>query len=88
MLLEGHPYFFVAHDYNTNYIFEEPIAGVKDVLAVELFDKVFIKLTEKGRKSRFNVRDNQATGLLKSYMTQHNCKWQFMEPSNHCINAT
>ena len=71
---DGHLYFFVAYDYDTNYYFAEPIANVTDVLIVDAFDNVFTELTKRGFKSKFNVTDNQATGLLKTYIAHHDCK--------------
>eukprot|EP00804_Cyclotella_cryptica_P001099 CCRYP_008385-RA/>CCRYP_008385-RA protein AED:0.18 eAED:0.13 QI:0/0/0/1/0.4/0.16/6/0/1406 len=41
----------------------------------------------KGYKPTFNVTDNQATTPIKAYLGTENCKWQFIEPNNHRINA-
>ena len=47
MSLDGKQYFFVAYDYDTNYIFALPIANVQDKTIIETFDKIFTKLTSK-----------------------------------------
>lgn len=85
--LEGHQYYFVAYDYDTNYIFAIPIRDVKDATIIAAFDEVFQELTDRGYKPRLNVTDNQATTPLKAYLQQHDCKWQFVEPTNHRVNA-
>ena len=40
MSLDGKQYFFVAYDYDTNYIFAPPIANVQDKTIIEVFDKI------------------------------------------------
>ena len=87
MSLDGKQYFFVAYDYDTNYIFAPPIANVQYKTIIEAFDKIFAKLTEKGHKPTFNVTENQAVTPLKKYFRAQNCRWQFVEPSNHRVNA-
>ena len=87
VLLDGMQYFFIAYDYDTNYIFAEPIRDVKDATIIAAFDKVFTELTKKGRKPTFNVTDNQAETPLKAYLKTEGCKWQLVEPHNHRVNA-
>ncbi len=71
VLLDGMQYFFITYDYDTNCIFAEPIADVKDATIITVFDKVFTKLTEKGYKPTFNVTDNQAATPLKAYLKRN-----------------
>ena len=87
MSLNGKQYVFVAYDYDTNYIFALPIENVHDKTIIEAFDKVFTGLTEKGHKPTFNVTDNQAVTPLKKKLRSKNCRWQFVEPANHRVNA-
>lgn len=47
----------------------------------------FSTLTDCGYKPRLNVTDNQATTPLKGYLRQKECRWQFVEPTNHRVNA-
>ena len=84
---DGKQYFFVAYDYDTNYIFALPIANVQDKTIIESFDKIFTELIEKVQKPTFNVTDNQAVTPLKKYLRAQNCRWQFVEPANHRVNA-
>ena len=85
--LDGHQYYFVAYDYDTNYIYAIPIKDVTDKSIIEAFNTVFTDLKERGYKPTFNVTDNQATRPLKEYLKQEDCKWQFVEPHNHRVNA-
>ena len=77
----------MAYDYDTNYIFALPIENVQDKTIIETFDNIFTKLTEKGHKQTFNVTDNQAVTPLKKYLRAQNCRWQFVKPANHRVNA-
>ena len=66
MSLDCKQYFFIAYDYNTNYIFALLIENVQDKTIIEAFNKIFTELTEKGHKPTFNVTDNQAVTPLKN----------------------
>ena len=85
--LDGNQYYFEAYAYDPNYIFAIPIRNVKDETIIEAFDQVFQDLKERGFKPSFNVTDNQATKPIKAYLKNENAKWQFVEPSNHRVNA-
>ena len=61
ILLNGHQYFFIAYDYETNCIFAKLIRNFTDTTIVEVFEDIFTELDNKGYKPRFNVTDNQAT---------------------------
>ena len=81
--IDGHQYYFVAYDYDTNYIFAEPIKDVTDASIIEAFKKIFEELKFKGYKPTFNVTNNQATVHIKEYLKSKDCDWQFVEPTNH-----
>eukprot|EP00804_Cyclotella_cryptica_P005555 CCRYP_003060-RA/>CCRYP_003060-RA protein AED:0.28 eAED:0.31 QI:0/0/0/1/0/0/4/0/813 len=51
------------------------------------FNHVFQDLKAKGYKPTFNVTDNQATTPIKAYLGTEDCKWQFVKPHNHRVNA-
>ena len=85
--IDGHQYFFIAYDYDTNYIFAIPIKDVTDNSIMVAFESVFNELKEKGYTPTFNVTDNQATKPIKKFLKTENCEWQFVEPSNHRANA-
>ena len=85
--LEGNQYYFVAYDYDTNNIFAEPVKDMTDASIIGGFEAVFESLKEKGFKPKFNVTDNQAANSIKRYLKTQDCEWQFVEPSNHRVNA-
>jgi len=64
ILLDGHQYCFIAYDYESNYIFAEPIKDVHDAMLVEVFQKVFEMLEEGGMKLTLNSTDNQVVKLI------------------------
>ena len=59
--LDGNQYYFIAYEYDTNYIFEIPIKNVTDDAIMEAFQELSHKLKDKGHKPTFNVTNNQAT---------------------------
>ena len=87
MSLKGNQYYFMAYDYDTNAIFAIPIKKLKDDSIIAAFDEIFTNLTNKGYKSQFNITDNQATTPHTKYLDKEDCKWQFVEPTNHRANA-
>ena len=64
--LDGHQYYFIAYNYNSNYIFVEPIKDVKDTTLVEAFQQVFETLEDRGMKLMLNITDNQEVKPTKA----------------------
>ena len=85
--LDGMQYFFIAYDYDTNYIFAKPISNLKDETIIEAFESVFNEQKDKEHKHTINVSVNQCTKPIKAFPKKDNCKWQFVEPTNHRVNA-
>ena len=85
--LENMQSYFVAYDYDTNTIFANPCPDFKDETIITAFKEVFNELKSKGYAPQFNVTDNQATVPIKAFLKTQECKWQFVEPSNHRVNA-
>eukprot|EP00804_Cyclotella_cryptica_P006988 CCRYP_007119-RA/>CCRYP_007119-RA protein AED:0.63 eAED:0.16 QI:0/0/0/0.5/1/1/2/0/878 len=85
--LEGNQYYLVAYAYDPNYIYATPLRNLQDESIMTAFDYVFQDLKSKGYKPTFNVTDNQATTPIKAYLGTENCKWQFIKPNNHHVNA-
>ena len=79
--------YFVAYDFDTNNIFALPVPNFKDETVITAFEEIFNDLKYKGYTPTFNVTENQATTLTKAFLKKEGCKWQFVEPNNHCINA-
>jgi hypothetical protein len=85
--LEGNQYYLVAYAYDPNYIYAIPLRNLRDESIMTAFEHVFQDLKTKGYKPTFNVTDNQATTPIKAYLGTEDCKWQFVEPNNHRVNA-
>ena len=85
--LDGNQYYFIAYDYDTHYIFAIPIKSVTADAIMEAFQEVFQQLKEKTHKPTFNVTDNQETKPIKAFIKTEQRDWQFMEPTNHHVNA-
>ena len=79
--------FFIAYDYDTNYIFAKPINNLKDESIIAAFEAVFKELKNRGHKPTFKVTKSQCTKPIKALLQKENCKWQFVEPTNHRVNA-
>eukprot|EP00804_Cyclotella_cryptica_P027253 CCRYP_014360-RA/>CCRYP_014360-RA protein AED:0.37 eAED:0.35 QI:0/0/0/1/0/0/3/0/403 len=50
-------------------------------------NQYYFDLKTKGYKPTFNITNNQATTPIKAYLKIEDCKWQFVEPNNHRVNA-
>jgi hypothetical protein len=85
--LDGNQSYLVAYDYDTNYIFAVPVDSQTDEDIINAFENVFGQLKDKGYKTTLNVTDNQAANSIKKYLKRKKCRWQFVEPSNHRVNA-
>ena len=49
--------------------------------------KNFEYITSKGYKPKLNVMDNQATKVIKAYLTPQQVNLQLVKPHNHHVNA-
>ena len=85
--IDGNQYYYVAYDYDTNYVHTVPVKDLAGATIIKTFAKIFTKMEQQGHKPRLNITDNQAVAPLKRYLAQKNCKWKFVEPSNHRVNA-
>ena len=71
--IDGNQYYFVAYNYDTNYIFATPIKDVKDATLVAACKEVFDTLKDKGYEPTLNITDNQAVRPLKEYLKTEEC---------------
>jgi hypothetical protein len=76
------------YHYETNAILTTPILGLDSSSILEVYKKNFEYLEEKGYKPKLNVMDNQATKVIKAYLTPQQVSLQLVKPHNHCVNAT
>jgi hypothetical protein len=87
MSLDGNVCLFVMYHYKTNAIFATPIPGLDSTSILDVYKRNFEYLIEKGYKPKLNVMDNQATKVIKAYLTPHQVSLQLVEPHNHWVNA-
>jgi hypothetical protein len=87
MLLKGNVCFFIMYHYETNTILATPILGLDSTSILKAYKKNFEYLEQKGYKPKLNVMDNQATKVIKAYLTPQQVSLQFVEPHNHRVNA-
>jgi hypothetical protein len=87
MSLDGNVCFFIMYHYKTNAILATPIPGINSACILEAYKQIFKYLKEKGYKPRVNVMDNQATKVIKAYLTPQLVSLQLIDTHNHCINA-
>ena len=86
--IDGHQYYVVTYDYDNNLIEAREVNDLKDETMVDAVQQIFDKIEEHGHKPKLNVTDNQAARPLKAFLKTKQCKWQFVEPHNHRVNAT
>jgi hypothetical protein len=75
------------YHYKTNAILATPIANLDDKSVLAAYKTNFEMLEAKGYKPKVNMMDNQATQLIKQFLTKKGCKLQLVEPHNHRVNA-
>jgi hypothetical protein len=66
--INGNQYYYVAYDYDTNYIDARPIEDLTDETIIKTFDEIFKEMERKKHKPKLNITDNQAVGPLKTYL--------------------
>jgi hypothetical protein len=87
ILLNGNVYFFVMYYYKTNTILATPLPGHNSNSILKVFKKNFKYLEEKGYKPKLNVIDNQATMVIKAYLTLQQVSLQLVKSHNHRNNT-
>jgi hypothetical protein len=87
MSLKGNVCFLVVYHYKTNSVLALPIANFNDKSILATYCQQFELLESKGHKIKLNVMDNQASRVIKNFLTQNNCDLMLIEPNNHRVNA-
>ena len=71
----------------TNEISASSIFDSKYEALMETFESIFHKLENKRYTPTFKITDTQTTTQCKAFLTKEICNWQFVELSNHHVNA-
>ncbi len=87
MSLNGNMCFFVMYHYKTNAILATLILGLNSASILAAYKQNFEYLAEKGYKPMVKIMDNQATKVIKAYLTPQQVRLQLVEPHNHRIIA-
>ena len=87
MSLEGNVCFLVVYHYETNAILALPISGFSDEVIFQAYKVIYEMIESKGFIIRFNVMDNQASKVIKQFLTPKQCELMLVEPNNHRVNA-
>jgi hypothetical protein len=87
MSLEGNVCFLIVYHYEANSILALPIANFNKKSILTTYHQQFELLESKGHKIKLNVMDNQASWVVKNFLTQNNCDLMLIKPNNHRFNA-
>jgi hypothetical protein len=87
MSLEGNVCFLVVYHYKSNATLALPIANFADNTILATYQQQFKLLESKGHKIKVNVMDNQASKVIKKYLTTQQCNNLLVESNNHRVNA-
>jgi hypothetical protein len=79
--------FLIVYRYKTNSILALPIANFNNESILAMYHQQFELLESKGHKIKLNVMDNQASQVIKRFLTQNNCDLMLVESNNHCVNS-
>ncbi len=88
MSLEGNVCFLTVYHYESNAILALPISGFSNKVIFTTYKQQFKLLESKGYTICLNIMDNQASKVIKSFLTPKQCHLQMFEPNNHCVTAT
>ena len=68
--IDGNQYYYVAHDYNTNYVDAVSVKDLTNATIIKTFNKIFEDMGQKGHKQRLTITNNQTVVSLKRYLAQ------------------
>ncbi len=74
MSLEGNVCFLVVYHYETNAILALPISGFSNEVIFQAYKEIYKMIESKGFVIRFNVMDNQASKVIKQFLTPKQCE--------------
>jgi hypothetical protein len=89
ILLESNVCFLIVYHYHyvSNAILALPILGFSNDVMFAAYKQQYELLKSKGFVIKFNVMDNQASNIIKQYLTPKQCDLMLVEPNNHQLNA-
>ena len=82
----GNNYIFVLYDYDSNSIHAEPIPNRKQESIKNAYEKVLRLLQRRGLRPQLHRLDNEASQLLKDFMTDEDVDYQLTPAGLHRRN--
>ena len=82
----GNNYIFVLYDYDSNSIHAEPIPNRKQESIKNAYEKVLRLLQRRGLRPKLHRLDNEASQLLKNFMTDEDVDYQLTPAGLHRRN--
>ncbi len=73
MSLEGNVCFLVVYHYESNDILALPISGFSNNIIFQAYKQIYEMIESKGSVIRFNIMDNQASKVIKKFLTPKQC---------------
>jgi hypothetical protein len=82
----GNNYLFILYDYDSNLIQAEPIPNCKKESMKAAYEKIFRLLQRRGLHPQLHRLDNEASQLLKEFITNKDIEFQLTPSSLHRHN--
>jgi hypothetical protein len=76
-----------VYHYKTNAILALPISGFTNDIIMAAYKTQHELLESRGFTIKLNIMDNQASTIIKKFLTTKKCKQMLVEPHNHRVNA-
>jgi hypothetical protein len=87
MPLKRNVSFLVVYHYKSNAILVLPNTNFTNDTILATYQQQFKLLESKGHQIKVNVMDNQASKIIKKYLTTQQCDNLLVKPNNHRVNA-
>jgi len=87
ILLEGNVCFLIVYHYESNTILALSISGFSNNMVFAAYKQQYKLLESKDFVIKLNVMDNQASNVIKQYLTPKQCDLMLVKPNNHWVNT-
>jgi hypothetical protein len=77
----------ICYDYDSNNIIAENLKSKTELELLRAYTKIHNKLSVGGLNTKLKRLDNEAPGLLKTFMHDNNVDFQLVPPHSHRRNA-
>lgn len=82
----GDQYIFVFYSYDANAIMLECMKSRSDAEMLRVYRKCYSNLERRGIKPSINVMDNEASSVVKTWLTNNGIEYQLATVDNHRTN--